>query len=200
MVLLKKKKKENVQFTFEVPPAAKFSPGQVAYGHLVVSDPCYLDKSHIPALAGKWKVFIPLLDVGKFGLRAAGLLAWHADSYEKRPTPSKSGSPKFVVGVDSGQVVICPKEDFHPEKDDWYEAVCQAWRTDGIPCGKLPKGDGVVVESGMGDGGYQARGVTDGSKYKCLYVDFGIEALVAELAEVEGKGVATAKEAVGKEE
>jgi len=121
---------------------------EVASGTVVISDPCYERGTwcagELAVKKGTWKAFVIFRDN-----RVGELLAYHTSinlstlkGWEMLP---------FEVGVDSGQAGIFDDIVYARDDDAWYRS-CSAITLKAPGAGVLK--NGVVAESGHGDGSY----------------------------------------------
>lgn len=143
-------------------------------GPLMLSDPCYEKDTwcaiyQLPAKQGIWQSLIHLDYTPGWGKRVKTLFAFHT----AHPINVETVAWTLLegeVGVDSGQAGIFDENLFPdmPQKTDFYDQCCDL--TINKHAGVLPFG--VVAQSGLGDGGYEAFVVYEKKKIIAVKIEF----------------------------
>jgi hypothetical protein len=164
---------------------------KITSGTMICSDPCYDLQTWCQGIIedvrnGEWEASVATNDEDVWGVRVSKLQIQHTEAKLKK---TKWERLNFTAGVDSGQFGFfdepfyrndemakkLPKYKFDKEFDSeegdkWYRAMCH------LTLGKNKWGvlaNGVVAESGFGDGSYEVYGQKDkDEKYIGFYVKF----------------------------
>lgn len=136
---------------------------EVKDGRLIVTDPCYevgtWCQGEVSVKNGFYAAYAVITNEGFWGKRVAELVIVKdgVDDFDLFSPLDLD----FEVGVDSGQAGFFntdyfaehqPDDDWDNEKS-WYRRVCDITCNTEYSCGTID-GEGVVSESGYGDGGY----------------------------------------------
>ena len=137
-------------------------------GDVYITDPCYNTDTWCMGLVemkkGEYNCFAHLFDCGIWGERI-GILEIILNN--EIGTRLRTDNLGLNIGVDSGQAGFFNKdyyENYHhsnfidenSEDEKWYKRVCDITLSDDN-CGVIDD-EGVVSESGYGDGGYDVYG------------------------------------------
>lgn len=168
--------------------AAALGTFELTGNDLMVSDPCYdmgtwCQQPLCNVKQGTWHAFVRMTDEGNWGVRAAELIAIHADAL---PGPVDAKALRMyacdsdfdwravttIIGVDSGQAGFFDAAHFKEDKDaegykplnpdnricetePWYSMCCDVTLNSPQGAGVIPHG--AVSSSGYGDGSYPLR-------------------------------------------
>ena len=141
---------------------------EVKDGRIIVTDPCYevgtWCQGEVAVKNGIYNAYAVITDEGDWGKRVAELLIVKDDVNDF--DIFSDFDLDFEVGVDSGQAGFFntdyfaehqPDDEWEPKDDgskSWYRRVCDITIESEHSCGTID-GEGVVSESGYGDGGYR---------------------------------------------
>ncbi|MGO8714965.1 MAG: hypothetical protein ACLQSX_03705 [Smithella sp.] len=145
---------------------------EVASGMVIVSDPCYERGTwcagQLAVKKGAWKAVVI------FRANRVGELRAYHNSINPNSVKVWEKQP-FEVGVDSGQAGIFDDIVYAPNDDAWYRS-CSAITLKALGTGILK--NGVVSESGYGDGGYTCFTAEVDGEIVAIKIVFIGEALV----------------------
>jgi hypothetical protein len=160
----------------------KLGEFQVTSGKIIISDPCYdfkegenngifdLNTSVSNVHNGKWNGYIIRAKYGDWGKRNFLLCAVHSKNKKDIVDILNDNSWEKITGVcvDSGQMSIVDSEHYKNDMDTigktlsevnddtpgekWYSMICNITLNKKVRAGIIP--NGVVSESGIGDGVY----------------------------------------------
>lgn len=136
---------------------------------VMVSDPCYSLGTWCQGVlenvkSGIWEAYLKISNEGGWGLRVAELITINSEHYKEHPIIIDEHQ-EFEVGVDSGCAGIFDYDYYakyhtEDEKDKrWYETIiCNQFfprhDSSGWKNSIFTESNGVVSNSGYGDGGY----------------------------------------------
>jgi hypothetical protein len=136
---------------------------------VMVSDPCYSLGTWCQGVlenvkSGIWDAYLKMSDEGDWGLRVAELITVNSEHYKEHPAIMDEHQ-EFEVGVDSGCAGIFDYDyyaKYHKEDEideEWYDIIiCKQFfpthDQSGWEKSIFTESNGVVSNSGYGDGGY----------------------------------------------
>lgn len=169
--------KENIIDTIELEPIT------IKSGMVYATDPCYAKaegaQELIEVRKGEYKCKVEIADCGDWGKRIATLTISHKEA--KMPFLWDDYFTDYVgdAAVDSGQCGFFDKDYYESQiteknlvTDEWYHKICEITMNKSADyCGTI-NGEGVVSESGYGDGRYAIYAAVENNEIVALKLDF----------------------------
>lgn len=173
---------------------------------VMVSDPCYTvgtwcQHKLTNVLPGEYQCTVAKFDAGPWGTRCSFIIAVHKD-YNTDEKLNWRKDTTADIGVDSGQAGIFSMETYRKDEvfvigqsehtkrwglstkndggEEWYGHMCDL--TDGEGWGTYP--NGIVSQSGIGDGSYELRVAKHKGKIVGMVFDFHIVRLTGPIIEM----------------